>query len=499
MIVNILGAPETWPLDWALNHRPEETKTRRRIRISSTVAWGILSASICIPSILATLSENTGSAWHRTGAILSTGGTTLCWFSLTFYGGFVLISETAANKSEIEIHLLKDDTPTVAKGIMIGLGILLALGSRVVSVAEGVMFSKNKAFGLSTGIESAVAEAGLPALGCYMLLRDLTKYIRNKYILREKADQRIERVRHYLVKITDTAIQYSLKSTSVERLVKFKVLYNQVHSTDVDTIRQEWQGLLKEMVQIYEGQIGNQNECLDLTVRKVPIQLIGVSCAANALPLFIMDALLAGTVYEMIHADDPVKTLGMIMAFFPLLYLAPKMMYDAGEMTYNFLHDMMGGKRNDKAFANAFYPKLSGMIKILAAALSTMQFDEQIALAKKYTTEGTLQYKFLAYGNIVACSLLITASFYMIIDKLFEKYALSSCSSEEVNNAAYLKERLDRLGYMFREMRADYLEQMLNAIDDEELKGKILKEQTSVQEIVSAITTREEQPLLDSV
>lgn len=493
-----IGAPETWPLEWAVNHRPEETKTRRNVRIAFTTLWAGLSASICIPSLLAIASERTGSEANKIGADFSTVGTSICWSSLTFYPGYILIREFTANKAEIEV-LFKDDTPAVAKGIMIGLGITFALLSRIVSVAEGVMFTKNKAFGLGIGIESAVAEAGLPALGFFLLIRDLTKYIRNKYILKGTADHSVEEVRNYLLKVTEASIQYSLKSTDEERRAKFKVLYEAVHEKDVATIKQEWQSLLKEMVQIYQEGIGKQNNCLDYVVREVPIKLIQASCATNAIPLFVMDALLAGTVYQMIHANEQGQTLGMIMAFFPLIYLAPKMMWDAGGNTCNMLYDMLGGERNGKAFANTFYPRISGVIKILAAAMSTMQFDEQIALSKKYTKEGTWQYKFLAYGNIVACSLLITASFYEIIDKLFEKYTLSSRSSQEVKNAAYLKERLDRLGQMFREMRTDYLDMMLKSIDDEDLKKQILSGKVSVQEMVSSLTNEEERPLLDQV
>lgn len=495
---SVVFHPTAMSYDWTINHRPPRTQTRTIILVIADVAGAILSLGILAPSELAIFSEDHGSSWHRAGAISSGIGSGISWSVLTYYGLSALIHEALANKSQVEIILFRDDTPKAAKNIMIGVSIALALASRVVSVTEGVFFTRHKTDGLVIGIASGIAEAGLPAYGLLRLLTDIVKKLRQYQA--PQVDKKVEKVREHLLQITNRSTLWAMRVSQEERETKFKIFYQQQNAQTLQEIKQQWSQLLEAMTDIFQEN-AHHMQCSENFVRKYPRLLIQSASVSSAIPLFAMDAMLAVSAYSLVKANENLQTLGGCFAFIPLLYVVPKMIGQASGRLFDFPYDICGGERSDKTFADQFYPKLAGMMKLAATFLSVLQFDEQIALSKKYTKEGTWEYDFLSIGNIVACSFLISASYYMLIDDLFELFALSDHSDPDIRNAAVIKQHLDRVREAFEKMSPDNLVQMLNSIEDEELKLSILNNQLSLEELTKMMGSlvREDTPLLAPV
>lgn len=482
MINNCQSIPEM-AMNWVVCHRNRNSKTRNMIIAISDIAWGALSASICFPSVVAALSEANGTPLQKILGFGSAAGTGLDWFVLTTYGGVMFIHITLAKKSDAEKILFKNSTPTFAKAAQIIVSIGLGLATRAPSLTEAVKFSKNKELGMGMGIESAIGEAGLPALGQYMQIELIKKFFRLK-CSKDKRGKQIESLRQRLIAMTQIALNVSLRTPCSERERHFIMLYREQNHEEINQIGSNLTNLCQSIHTIYKDR--QEKESTACHAIKWPRRITQIIGSANCLGLFIMDALLARTAYELLDADAGLTDTGMVLAFGALLYIAPKMAWNAAGENFNLIYDLFGS-REDKSFADEFYPKLSRMLKLFCILLSILQYDEEIALTKLYAPVDSIQGRWLSISNIVACSLMISESYYFLIENLLESYSLSRFAPEEVRHAAILKEKLGRFIELLQNLQPLELTQMIAGIEDSALKQQLLDHIMTPEEVIHNI------------
>ena len=484
-------------LDFVMNYRGASSCRQRIILVTSDVAWTILSGAICFPPVVAALSEATGSTLHQILGFGSAAGTGLDWFVLTAYGGVVLI-HALPNRSQAEIVLFNDKIPRWTKVLQVAVSIGLGLATRAPSLTEAVRFNTNKTLGFASGFVSAIGEAGLPALGQYLQFELAKKYFARR-CSRDKRRQKIELIRERLIGMTQVALRFGLKSSREEREIRFRVLYGGQAQDDFNRVGQGFKELLGSINQIYQDENLEAN-CGELYFRKWPRAVLQASGSLSCVGLFVMDALLAQSAYEILHANRDLTNIGMVLAVVALLYLAPKMTWEAAGVNYDLIYDLLGGIRQDKSFGDEFYPKLSKLLKTLCALLSLLQYDEQIALTKLYVPLNTWGGRLLSLSNIIACSLMISSSFYSMIDEMLERYSLSSYASHEIQHAALLKQKLGRFITLLQNIHPAELSTILNSLDDPELKQTLEAQMLSLPTISAYVASQAEEstPLLSN-
>jgi hypothetical protein len=486
MIHNSHSIPDL-AMNWVVNHRNQNSTARNTIIIVSDLAWTALSASVCFPSVIATLSEAKGSLLQKIFGFGSVAGTGLDWFVLTTYGGVVFIHLTLAKKTDAEKILFKETTHTLAKIAQIVVSIGLGLATRAPALTEAVKFSKDKALGKAMGLESAIGEAGLPALGQYMQIEMIKKFFRLKFS-QDKRERQIESLRQRLIEMTKVALNKGLRQSFEDREFQFLMLYRRQTQEELLHIGSSLTQLCQIIHSIYQEA---QEKALDCDVMKWPRRAVQFIGSSNCIGLFIMDALLARTAYEILHADSGLTDLGMVLAFGALLYIAPQMSWNAAAQNFNLIYDMFGS-RDNKSFADEFYPKISRLLKLLCGLLSVLQYDEEIALTKLYASIDSVRGRLLSISNIVACSLIISASYYYLIENMLEFYSLSRFSSQEVRHAAVLKEKLGRFIELLQNIQPLELSQMVAGIEDNYLKQQLLNRIMTPQELIRYIQDQTE-------
>jgi hypothetical protein len=481
-------------LNWLLVESASRSTACKIALVVGDVFCIVLSGVICIPSVLAALSEASGSLWQRLLAFGSAAGTGLDWFILTSYGLVVLIHSFRPKRAALERRLFGEGDPLWARIAQIAFSIFLGLATRAPAITEAVVFSHNTTNGMALGLVSAVGEAGLPALGQYFQI-ELLKQVLAHQCGRDIQNPLIEKIRKSLIRMTKSSLEWGLKSTLQERKVRFLCLYQRRVTEEMAPLCSGLEELISTIVNIYKT---TEQENEKAYARRGFRAIFQVGGSMNAIGLFVMDALLAKTFYDTVMANPTLSAFGMAFAVLPILYIMPKMAAMGAGKTVDLVTDFLGVARHDKSFADQFYPKLTKFLKLSCALLSVLQYDEQIALSKLYASKDSLAGKFLSTSNIIACSLIITCSFYELIEEMLERFALSAYSSKEIRSASLLKQKLGRFITLLKTMHPVAFRQIINEIQDEALKKTLLQEALSQEELLAFLNDKgsEEDALL---